>query len=510
MELNLQRQSITINETAYDGYVEQPIECDALLPDYCPDIVKVLKCAVQTNIGSTAVSGDRLTIEGIAVAHVYYSSEGGGIRHTEFKIPFAKVVELRGAPSYPVVTVKPNVDYANCRAVNQRRVDVRGAISLAVKVSDSKEEQVVCDAEGGGLQLRRDMIKATDLVGQHETTFPVVEDLELGHGKAPINTILRTDCCVKVQEYKVVGGKVVAKGDLLLHICYQPLGDENHLEVMEYSLPLSQIIESDGADEECICDVEMYPVYCDIQPRQNGDGEYLIFALDAKIKACATTYRHKEIPVATDCYSTQYESNCKTRPVSFVKLLEVVNETIMHKSSLELPEGVDSVLDAWCDVEELNWKQDSGEIGIGFKLNVSMFAIMQDGEVLYFEQASDAEHSIPAHGGNTNLQFEPSADVLSCAYSLMGTEKIELRCEVSIRGCMLSEVKTSSLGEITVDENKPKEKIKNKLYIYYADQGESIWSIAKAYNTSAAAIWEENTATADILPDKTMLLIPIV
>lgn len=510
MELNLQRQSITINDTVYDGYVEQPIECDALLPDYCPDIVKILKCAVHTNIGSTAVSGDRLTVEGGAVAHVYYASEGGSIRHCEFKIPFAKVVELRAAPSYPVVSVKPSVDYANCRAVNQRRVDIRGALSLAIKVTDTREEQVVCDAEGGGLQMRRDMVKATDLVGQHDTTFPVVEDLELGYGKAPVNTILRTDSCVKVNEYKVVGGKVVAKGDLLLHICYQPLEEENRLEVMEYSLPLSQIIESDGADEECLCDVEMYPVSCDIQPRQNSDGEYNLFAVDAKIKAAATIYRHKEIPVATDCYSTSYESSCKTRPVSFVKLLDIVGESMMHKATLELPEGVDSVLDAWCDVDGLSWKYESGEIAIGLKLNISMFAVMQDGEVLYFEQPTEGEHRIGVPGAPMNIQFEPSADVLSCAYNLVGKEQIELRCELSVRGCVLSDVKLSSLGEINVDEEKPKKKITDKLYIYYADKGESIWNIAKEYNTSAAAIWEENAATADLLPDKTMLLIPIV
>lgn len=509
MELNLQRQSITINEIVYDGFVEQPVECDALLPDYCPDIVKILKCAVTTHIGSTTVTAERLTVEGHASAHVYYCSDQGAVRHTEYKIPFAKTVDLRSAPSHPVVTVKPSVDYVNCRAVNQRRVDIRGAISLGVKVSDTKEEQVISDAQGGGLQLRRDMVQATDLVGQHDVTFPVTEDLELGFGKAPVNTVLRTDCRVNVQDYKVVSGKVVAKGEFLLHICYQPLEDENRLEVMEYALPLSQIIDADGTDEDCICDVEMMVASCDVQPRQNGDGEYLLFAVDARVRAAVTVYRHKEIPVATDCYSTRFECNSQNRPVSFVRLLHIARDSVTNKASLELPEGVESVLDAWCDVEGLQWKPESGGVSVSMKLMVSLFAKMQDGEVSYFEQITEETHQFAIQGGCRNLSFEPSADVLSCAYSLTGG-KIELRSEIILRGSVLCEVRCNSLGGITLDETKPKAKAQNKLYIYYADEGESVWNIAKRYNTSASAIWEENSVEDDILPGKAMLLIPIV
>ena len=43
MELNLQRQTVTVNEAVYSGAVEQPLECDVLLPDYCPDIQKILR-----------------------------------------------------------------------------------------------------------------------------------------------------------------------------------------------------------------------------------------------------------------------------------------------------------------------------------------------------------------------------------------------------------------------------------------------------------------------------------
>ena len=510
MELNLQRQHITVNETVFQGSVEQPIECDALLPDYCPDIVKVLKCGAVVHVDSSLVSADRLTIEGMTVCHIYYTSESNQIRHVEYKIPFSKNVELRNTPADPIVSVTPSVDYVNCRAVNQRRLDVRGAISFTVKVTDQKQVQFISDAIGGNLQFKREMVQTTDVLGQSQSSFPLIEELDLGYGKPEIGNIIRSDCRVHLLDYKVVSGKVVVKGDFLLHILYQPVEGEKNLEVMEYTLPLSQILDCEAADEDCICDVELFVASCMVSPKAGDDGESRIFAVDAKLGAAVTAHRHTEIPVASDCFSTQFESSCKHTPVSFQRLVDVVNETAMHKVSLDLPEGIDCVLDAWCEVDSITWKQQADALLVDFNLTISLFARMENRECLYFEQPSQFTHTIPLSAACDDLTFEPTSDVLSSSYSLVGKEKIDLRCEVMIKGCVYCTIKRQSIANITLDESKQKQKEQNKLYIYFADPGESIWEIAKRYNTSPTAIWEENSIKEDALLEKCMLLIPIV
>lgn len=44
MEYKLKKDRIAVCEIAFDSFTELPVESDLLLPDYCPDIVKVLKC----------------------------------------------------------------------------------------------------------------------------------------------------------------------------------------------------------------------------------------------------------------------------------------------------------------------------------------------------------------------------------------------------------------------------------------------------------------------------------
>ena len=79
MELKLTRQPLFINDVLIDQNVEQPIECDALLPDYCPDIVRILKCSVAPTVTGRRASPGKLELEGMAVVTVYYVSTGDGI-----------------------------------------------------------------------------------------------------------------------------------------------------------------------------------------------------------------------------------------------------------------------------------------------------------------------------------------------------------------------------------------------------------------------------------------------
>ena len=72
MECNAIRQAVCANEVMYDSVVEVPLENDVILPDYCPDIVKVLKCTVNACVSSTQVQGRQMTLEGMCTFHLLY------------------------------------------------------------------------------------------------------------------------------------------------------------------------------------------------------------------------------------------------------------------------------------------------------------------------------------------------------------------------------------------------------------------------------------------------------
>ena len=54
---------------------EQPIDLDFSLPDYCPDIQKILKCQIYPTITEQTIS-DRLDVEGEVLVKLLYLDSG--------------------------------------------------------------------------------------------------------------------------------------------------------------------------------------------------------------------------------------------------------------------------------------------------------------------------------------------------------------------------------------------------------------------------------------------------
>ncbi len=212
MELQLKRQSVAINETLCRTTVEQPIECDALLPDYCPDIVKILRCEVTPILTGNQVSGSQLTVDGVAAARVFYLSDAGCLRSAEYKIPFSRVVEIKPSSSRPVVRVSPSVGYFNCRAVSPRRLDLRGAISLSILVTACREEDVVAGAEGMGVLTRGEEREVTRVTGQEVRPFTLREELELPSDKPSIRLPLRCSGFARITDKNRWRAKLSSKG----------------------------------------------------------------------------------------------------------------------------------------------------------------------------------------------------------------------------------------------------------------------------------------------------------
>ena len=56
MEEKILKASVFVNDTLFNESTEQPIDVDFTLPDYCPDISKIVKCRAVSRISSVQLS----------------------------------------------------------------------------------------------------------------------------------------------------------------------------------------------------------------------------------------------------------------------------------------------------------------------------------------------------------------------------------------------------------------------------------------------------------------------
>ena len=72
MEYHLTKQTIRQPACVLDTAAEQSIDAEFTLPDYCPDIGKILSCTLLPQIYLANVSGDKLLVEGASRVNVLY------------------------------------------------------------------------------------------------------------------------------------------------------------------------------------------------------------------------------------------------------------------------------------------------------------------------------------------------------------------------------------------------------------------------------------------------------
>ena len=117
MEYNLQKMQVPEAGWLLDTVAEEPVDADLTLPDYCPDIERILKCTMIPQIYMANISGDCLNIDGNTVIRVMYLDGGKGcLRSYEHTVPFSHSFTLKDSPDRCAIYADAKPEYINCRA----------------------------------------------------------------------------------------------------------------------------------------------------------------------------------------------------------------------------------------------------------------------------------------------------------------------------------------------------------------------------------------------------------
>lgn len=511
MELIVNKENVSINDIIFDGVQELPIESDFMLPDYCPDILRILKCSLDPVITSRQVTGEKIIIDGTAVLKVLYISDAEVISTYEHKLPFSKTISVKNMSENSIVMVNPTTDYVNCRAVSQRRLDIRSVISISVKVISQHGENIVCDAKGKNIQLKKKNTKNSVISDSINKQFTIREELELSSSKPKIARIINKTVCAKMTECKIIANKVIIKGELFICLLYVQEGTNNGLCKCEFSLPISQVFDVDGINEDCKAKVCLQVSDCNVELRPDLDQDGSAIDVEVTVGANINVYCNSNISTVGDVYSTEYESSYQTKPVTVNNLVDIIQEQYTERNKFDLPDSnTDEIYDVWCEIKPRNVQFGNNEMLISGLIKISMLTKSKDGKIQYYERAVDSEYKRKLDNTTDSMTADCDLNIVSCGFALGIDDSVEIVCDVEVVASVFSVSRENIITEIEIDEENGKKNLNfPALTLYYADQNESIWEIAKKYNTSVTAILEQNDILEEILSSRQMLLIPV-
>ncbi|MBQ7005729.1 MAG: DUF3794 domain-containing protein [Clostridia bacterium] len=509
MSFEIAKQEIRTGKKLYEISDGQRIEPEIVLPDYCKEIKKLLKCTFVPGIHSVNRSGERVTAKGTGVIRVLYLGEDDTVDVFDKSCDLASSVQMKDMPEDAVITAKQNVDFLNCRVTGQRKLSVSIGISTVFTCLCTRCEEIIGKPVQSELQTRHEKHLCETFYGFCEKTFDMSETVVLNSEHPSVGKIVSTDSFCKVESCKISSGKLLVKGEVIIDIhCLEENG-VNRFHRVSHSMPVSQIIDIGDSDGDRSADVTLKVTQLMCSLKSDSSGKNRLVELSLRVSALVSLSAKKEIETVADCYCTGYEIETEYAPSEQLCPVRVIDESAHASGVVEFSDKVREILSVRCleIAKDVDFSDEKAEISCSATLGI----------------VHTDEKGIPAYcEKNLGFSFDFSVgkkcadpfgfftvEPLSVEASV-SEDKAEVSLDYKVKGRVYCRIPGRILKKLKVCEDKPLADDGAALTLYFAQKGESLWEIAKSHNTTAELIRSENGLENASVTQEGMLLIPCV
>lgn len=505
MELELNRSDLRGYDTVVDTTLFSEETLESIVPDACPDILRILETDGIVCVKSREAGEGRAEVRGIIRTTVLYLPEGGhGICRMEVAIPFTSGIDNSGVGADSVIQALPRVLSADARAINPRKVYIRVELAMGVRAFAPCVRELVsgCGAvQEMGVQEKRETWQLYLATAVQEKHFTFSDDISLPASKPDVAELLRQRVDFFCAESKVIGNKLIFKGQVVLALLYKGRDDEP--ATASFELPFSQIMEVPGAAEEADCELNL--VLNDLSCQTDTeDGRTLSVSLD--LSAQAVLREERSLEVVTDLYSTEYEMDAQMKKENFCRLGENGTRRQSIREVVETPTAVKSVVDCTLAIGQISQSREGTQLTLSADVRVALLFRGEDEGLYAMTKALSASQ-----------QWELDRDcrcICRCqcpgelyATPTMGGIEVRFPLDFECRTELTQE--RCSVCEARLAEEQPRDKTQRpSIILRMVEARESLWDIAKAYAATEEDIINANELTDSCLPEGKLLLIP--
>ena len=489
MELKIFRDALPTAGATCTVKAELPLETEILISDYLPPVFKLVKCFAKPVVLQKQLQPGKLTLDGYLRCIVYYQGEDdAGLCQTEQKLPFNKVLEL---PEFSftawTVQVEGQTEYLNCRSVNPRRIEARGAFGLVASVYTQLKAEVITALSDGGIEQKLTTLEGVRRAAVFEKLVTVEGELAFPSPPAAILDLAGT---VSIHDLKVLNAKAVAKGTLHVLCAWRAEGD-SALQSQSVDLPFNQVLDVEGLSEDCRCLCVAEPVGFTLT---EGEGE-APGALSATVMLRLRAWRPYQLQCVADAFSTQFETDLTVQNVPTESLLCALNEMVTLTGSGPLPDAGAKILACFASIgpAQLVWQGNSWMLAA--RVVVTAVGENSLSELESYEKTLELSLTLPADAPEDAALYPEcwfSTENLQCSCS-GGT--LDVSVMVRVEGAVLRRKETACVGSIALGEKLAPADPEISLRIYYAQAGEELFAIAKRYHVSPGQMLAANELT---------------
>ena len=517
--MNREQEKQSVLTKTFEGTSHDEISAEYNLPDYLPDINRLLKVSARISESAHYLSGDAVEYDGKLKCALLYATGDGSLKSAEFERDFSGATAVSGTSGDCDIRFEPQIESVSCRLQNPRKLTAKMKLSLMTSVlcnsvtSPAVTGKLTADDEKT-LEERTHSIASVYSSMAEEKNTPISEDIELEASLPSIEEIVSVEMDPYITDIRTADGKVIYKGDILATILYLATKDDDatagsapKFVSFAAKIPIAGEIAAENVSERYIPFATVHISAPEFRPQTNAFGENRTVELDFDYSVTAELFRNEETFLTTDMYSTEYESQVESEPLRYESVLAAKSFNFSSDGSVKTDDSdFDKIVMTTATASIVHTEKTGTKLMFTGIASVSV--ILTNGEGIYlaknFELPLRAETDGTAIAENFIIRTHPT--VLSASARLDG-DSINVNLETLISYIIFEKHSEPHILKLSVFKDKPIVREKEaSLVLCYPAPSDTLWDIAKKYSTTTAAIMEMNGISAESTP--AVIIIP--
>jgi LysM repeat protein len=488
-DIDVIKENVQFEQLLRENNSNALLKDEYLIPDTHPDVQEILTVEARPVINSKELMGDKIVIEGKVEFTVIYLAKEDGLtaNSVNYTQNFTNNIDLNQGENRVICEAECNVDHIEANIMNERKIAIQGIITIQWELYKSNEFEFVKDIEGNN---DVEVLKKTETINKINAT----QDIELtgksairvGMDKPQIGKILKCSPLLHKKEIKIVDDKIYLGCYCKLNILYKG-DDSKDIIPLEDDIYLSKEEEIKGITPDMIPTVSYEIANNNLMLEEDDLGEVRIINDEFIVKANVKIFSKENIDTIKDAYSTKCLFGLQKNEHD-VGILQGINNTeaivkhnIQLKENNPRPEHIIAANGTVILTDKQILKDRIAVEGI-IKADVLYKTGEEDKYIASVKAEIPFSTIIEILGADENMKSIVKA-ALEGIEAFVEGNSIAVKATVILNGKILYEMNKEFISDIVEEEGEiPKNKA--SITIYVVGEGDTLWDLAKKYNTT--------------------------
>ncbi len=505
MEVTLSKESINTAEVLCTKYNQTLVESDIIVPDVKPDIAKILDVNGTVSMTQKNIQQDKAYIQGTVKITVLYLPDGdvvGRVKSLTATQDFNHTIDARGAEPDMDLYAEAEAESFDYSLINSRKLNLRCVLGIGAKISKPSRLAVAASVDGDQpIEVKCEKLRVMNTAAYANNQIVLREQLDLPAGKPAIGELLKITACPVSMELRMMEKKAVAKGQVNFSTLYSADDDKGSIQFMEHTIPFTEILDVDGAIDDMEGDVEytVKDLFYDI--KEDNDGEPRILSVELILEAAVRGNEVMEIAAISDAYALKGDAELNKKRFPIEQLIDNSTGQIPIKDSAHTPPMLPPImqlcnLSAVPKIDRVTVEDDTITVHGVIDSNILYMTADENTPMCSFKHSTEFSKEFQMPGADRNTVCDTKVMLDHAGYTLTnGGIDLRFVLDISIKAVKTGDVEL--VDNITLTETE--QPAESCIILYFVQQGDTLWDIAKRYRTTVEQLKKENGLDSDLI-----------